>query len=289
MICRTVVGRKPDPFRVRVVAAEPTTREAGESDTMDGTGLFTPIELALEVPPPGLGLLTLNCSVCAVAKSAAVSAADNCVELTYVVARVLPFTESEIPGTKFVPVTWMLAAVDPSNTAAGDTPVMLGSGLSTDRAVVVGSAVTAMDPLATVTKSIWPVVSCPAVTLASTSVLLTYVVGSAVPFSETILDAVNPVPFTTNVIAGEPMGTLVGETVVIVRGVLVVLPPPVPAVVPPLDPFPPQPVSTIDAEREARAVRRRSVPKPTIVIAGSAEYRPQLHKATTKSPSSPDS
>ncbi len=60
---------------------------------------------AFEVPPPGEGLNTLTWAVAAVAMSVAGIEAVNCVSLTKVVPRSLPFQRTTDLGTKFAPTT----------------------------------------------------------------------------------------------------------------------------------------------------------------------------------------
>ena len=73
------------PFTVRVNWAEPATILAGERDVAVGTGLFGMGLIVktrvFEVPPPGPPLKTVTLAVPAVAISAAVTEAVNCVAL----------------------------------------------------------------------------------------------------------------------------------------------------------------------------------------------------------------
>jgi hypothetical protein len=76
---------KPVPLTVSVKVAPPTRALAGESDVIVGTGLFTVNVAAVDVPPPGPGLVTVTLNVPALAISGAVIAAVSCVALTNVV------------------------------------------------------------------------------------------------------------------------------------------------------------------------------------------------------------
>ncbi len=74
----------PFPPTVSVNAPVPAVALVGDSPTNTGTG-FVPLTAKIElpdVPPPGAGSVTVTCPVPAVAMSAAVIAAVNCVALT---------------------------------------------------------------------------------------------------------------------------------------------------------------------------------------------------------------
>ena len=86
-----LVDTKFDPFTVKVSAALPARTDAGVNDAIAGAGLLMVNVEAVDVPPPGVGFTTVTCAVPALARSAAVIAACNCVELTKVVARALWF------------------------------------------------------------------------------------------------------------------------------------------------------------------------------------------------------
>ena len=75
---------KPVPLTVRVKALPPAVALAGARLVIVGTGLGALMAkgFAVDVPPPGEGLKTVTWAVPAVAMSAAVIAAVNCVALT---------------------------------------------------------------------------------------------------------------------------------------------------------------------------------------------------------------
>jgi hypothetical protein len=73
---------KPLPFTVRVKAAPPAIAEDGEIVLIVGIGALMVKAELLEVPPPGDGLNTVTWTVPALAMSAALMAACNCVALT---------------------------------------------------------------------------------------------------------------------------------------------------------------------------------------------------------------
>jgi hypothetical protein len=126
-------------------------------------------------------------------------------------------TERATPGTKFVPVTVIVPAGEPTRTLAGARVATVGTGLLTWTLFVV-SAATTWVPLATDNLSTVPVCNCEAGTVARISVLLMNVVGAAVPESWITELDVNPVPVTTIVMADEPTGTSLGETEAMVSG-----------------------------------------------------------------------
>ena len=71
---------------------------------------------APDVPPPGEGFTTVTEAVPAAPMSLAKIAAVNCVPLTKVVARALPFHCTVEVATKFVPVTVIVNPVPPAPT-----------------------------------------------------------------------------------------------------------------------------------------------------------------------------
>ena len=83
----------------------------------------------LEVPPPGAGLNTVTCAVPAVVMSAAVIAACNCVALTNVVVRFVPFQLTTDPLRNPVPFTVTVKAAVPAVALDGDSELTVGIGL----------------------------------------------------------------------------------------------------------------------------------------------------------------
>ena len=121
---------KPTPLMVNVNAAEPAAALEGESELIAGTALLIARETAFDVPP-GLGFVTVTVAVAAVAISAAVIAAVNCVALTNVVVlpALLNFTIDV--ETKPVPLTVSVKAAPPAVALVGETRVTVGAGLLT--------------------------------------------------------------------------------------------------------------------------------------------------------------
>ncbi len=83
---------------------------------------------AFDVPPPGVGFTTVTAAVPAAATSAAVMAAVNCVALTNVVVRALPFHCTADVLMKFVPFTVSVNAAPPTGPMAGASEVSVGTG-----------------------------------------------------------------------------------------------------------------------------------------------------------------
>jgi len=86
---------------------------------------------ALELPPPGAGLKTVTLAVPAVAMSAAVIAAVNCVLLIKVAIRSVPFHLTIEPLTKFDPLTVSVKAGPPAVVEGGAKLTKAGTGLTT--------------------------------------------------------------------------------------------------------------------------------------------------------------
>ena len=78
-----------------------------------GEGLLIVNVSAFVVPPPGVGLKTVTSAVPPFVKSEAGIVAVNCVALTKVVVRSLPFQRTFEVLTKFVPLTVKLMPAPP--------------------------------------------------------------------------------------------------------------------------------------------------------------------------------
>ena len=98
-----------------------------------GTGFVPPPLMvkvtALEVPPPGVGFVTVTAAVPAEAIAAAGTAAVNCVALTNVVAGAVPLKLTVVAGTKFVPLIVSVKAAPPAMALFGEIEVIVGVGL----------------------------------------------------------------------------------------------------------------------------------------------------------------
>jgi len=58
--CTVVPGTKPEPFTVRSIAGLPASASAGTSERTAGAEFWIANGTAVEVPPPGAGLTTVN-------------------------------------------------------------------------------------------------------------------------------------------------------------------------------------------------------------------------------------
>lgn len=70
------------PLTVRVKPVSPIVLEVGEISVVVGTGLLTVKVCALDVPPPGVGFVTVISKVPAVVRSPVKMAAVTCVAET---------------------------------------------------------------------------------------------------------------------------------------------------------------------------------------------------------------
>ncbi len=211
----TEVETKLVPFTVSVNAAPPLAALVGERVVMVGTGLFTVNVEFPDVPPPGVGLVTVTLNVPAVAISAAAMDAVTCVALTSVVVFAVPLNFTTDEALKFVPLTVSVNAAPPANPLAGESVVIVGTGLFT-----VNCELPDMPPpgagLVTVTLKVPAAAISAAVMDAVTCVALTIAVVFAAPLKFTTDDELKFVPFTVSVNAAPPANPLVGESVVIV-------------------------------------------------------------------------
>jgi hypothetical protein len=121
---------KPVPVRVNVKAAPPAVAEVGAVEVSAGPAAALIVrDRFADVPPPGVGLVTVTVAVPAVAMSAAVIAAVSCVALTnvLVLAALLNFTTDV--DTKPVPFTVRVKAAPPAVALVGEREVSVGAGL----------------------------------------------------------------------------------------------------------------------------------------------------------------
>src|SRR5581483_11664537 len=120
----TVAFVKPVPNEAAMLPAETPVPAVKPASFMvaspDTAGIeieaATPNGALLELPPPGVGLVTVMVALPAEARSAALAPKINSVELIISVLRGEPFQRTIAPGTKFVPHT-VTAALDPPVTA----------------------------------------------------------------------------------------------------------------------------------------------------------------------------
>ena len=109
--------------------APPTEAPLGLREVITGMGFVALVMVkftALEVPPPGSGLVTVTNAVPAEATAAAGMAAVNCVELTNVVACADPPKLTIEAAMKFVPLIVSVKTAPPATALLGETVAMSG-------------------------------------------------------------------------------------------------------------------------------------------------------------------
>jgi hypothetical protein len=210
------------PFTVNVNEAEPAAILVGAIELTTGVRLFTVNVTAVDVPPPGVGLVTVTGGVLAAAISLARITAVNEVELTNVVTLALLLKFTTDVETNPVPVTVSVNCAPPALADDGDNKVTVGAGL----VVELTAKLTAVDVpppagFVTVTGAVTGDTTSVAKIAAVTCVALTNDVTLALPLKFTTAPVTKPVPFTVSVNAPEPATTPVGESDVIASAVTV--------------------------------------------------------------------
>jgi hypothetical protein len=151
-----------------------------------------------DVPPPGVGLVTVTVAVPPLAMSEALIAACKLVLETNVVGRTLPFHRTVDEETKFVPVIVNVKAGLPSSSTFGLSEVTVGTGLL----IVKVSALDIPPPglgLETVTIVVPAVAMSAAIMSACRLVLETNVVVRELPFHRTVDEEIKLAPVTASV------------------------------------------------------------------------------------------
>jgi hypothetical protein len=122
---------KPVPAMVSANAAPPTVEEAGAIEVSVGAEEAALIvnDKVPEVPPPGAPFVTATVAEPAVAISAAVIAAVNCVALTNVVVLAAPLNFTTDVESNPVPLTVRVKAAPPTVALVGEREVSVGAGL----------------------------------------------------------------------------------------------------------------------------------------------------------------
>jgi len=120
---------KPVPVRVNVNAAPPTVVLAGAIEVSVRADPLIVNDRVPDVPPPGTAFVTVTLAVPAVAISAAVIAAVNCVALTNVVVLAAPLNFTTDVDTNPVPFTVRVKAAPPAVAFVGEIEVSVGAGL----------------------------------------------------------------------------------------------------------------------------------------------------------------
>ena len=123
---------KPDPVTVSSVAPLKAKTVAGEMELMVGAGFTssTARVSALEVPPPGAGVVTDTARLPAFANCAAGTTAVNTVGFTNSVASAVPPNCTTDWAQKPVPVTVSVVFPLPSLTVAGEMVLTTGAGFT---------------------------------------------------------------------------------------------------------------------------------------------------------------
>jgi len=120
----------PVPDIVSANPAPPTVAVAGATEVSAGAEAPLIVNDRLpDVPPPGAGFVTVTVAVPAVAISAAVIAAVNCVAPTNVVVLAAPLNFTTDVDTKPVPLTVRVKAVPPTVVLVGEREVAVAAGL----------------------------------------------------------------------------------------------------------------------------------------------------------------
>jgi hypothetical protein len=87
---------------------------------------------AADLPPPGIGLLTLTLLTAGLRRSAAGIAIRSFLELTKTVVRCEPFQSATDPGTKFDPVIVTQVLLPGATALLGDKEEAVGAGFGTE-------------------------------------------------------------------------------------------------------------------------------------------------------------
>src|SRR5579863_10167830 len=116
---------------VRVKDALPALMLGGLSEVRLGTGLLMENVLAFEVPPPGVGFITVTLAVPAVLIALAGTLAWSTVPLTNVVVSWPPFQLTFDFETKLPPLTVSVKEGPPAKPVFGESEPILGTGLLT--------------------------------------------------------------------------------------------------------------------------------------------------------------
>jgi hypothetical protein len=124
------------PFTVNVKAAPPALALEGASVLIVGAGLVTGKLAAPEVPPPGLGLVTVILAVPVLTRSLAGTWAVILVALEKVVLSAAPFQLTTEPLTKLLPLTVSVRVAEPATALVGDSDEIVGSPLPIENVVV---------------------------------------------------------------------------------------------------------------------------------------------------------
>jgi hypothetical protein len=261
--CTTELLTKLLPFTVNVNPGEPALNMFGVIVVIAGNGLFAAVIVnvaAADVPPPGVGFVTVTPGVPAVATSVAKTGIVNCVALIKVVVRAVPLKFTTEVEMKFVPITTSVNPDEPAAIVLGDNDVIVGAGFVA--AVTVNVAAADVPPpgarFVTVTEGVPTVATSIGRIVAVSCVEFTNVVTAASPLNVTRDPFTKFVPFTVNVNDAEPAAMVLGDNDDIVGTGLFIwngttddVPPPGPGFVTVTDGVP---VATISVARIAAVI-----------------------------------
>lgn len=122
-------GTKPFPATSKVPAPPPAAIVEKLNPVREGTALITEKFSEFDVPPPGVGLMTVIGKLPADAINAAGTDAVNKVELWKVVVRFVVPQRITAPLTKFDPLTPSVKLTSPAKAVEGFRLVKVGVGL----------------------------------------------------------------------------------------------------------------------------------------------------------------
>lgn len=128
----TEPNTKLEPLIVKGVSSPPAGMVVADSDVIAGTGTeVTSRFIALEMPPPGAGLLMVIGNRPTAVISVAGIMAVNCVLFTKVVTRLTPLHCITEVALKLVPVAVSMNSGSPAVLLGGEIAVSVGTGLLT--------------------------------------------------------------------------------------------------------------------------------------------------------------
>jgi hypothetical protein len=207
---------KLDPLTVKVNPCPPAAADDGCSVVTVGTGLPPgPVTLnakELEICPSGFFTVTPGVPTLATSAAGITASSEN--ELRNIVLSLLPLKITTAPFTKFEPLTVRINSAEPAITPDGDSEPIAGGGVVTMKLTEFDGPPPGVG-FVTTTAGV-PGAAISAARMETVSfVVLTNVVDRALPPKVTAEVGMNPVPFTVNVNAGEPVVVPVGWSDVI--------------------------------------------------------------------------
>jgi len=222
-IATTELALKFVPVSERVKAVSPANLLAGDKALSVGMGLFrVSVKGGVDVPPPGVGFVTVTAKSPLVTMLEAGMCALNWVVLRKFVTTGVPAKLTTEVGMKSLPETLKVTSGPPAGALAGSRLVAIGTGLLT----VNISGVETPPPGAgfvTVTGKIPPLTICAAEMCAVNSDGLKKVVTTGTPAKLTTDAGTKLLPVTLRIRSGPPAAALAGSRVVAIgAGLLIV-------------------------------------------------------------------